>query len=281
MWQVVKRWWDFVAAFATLLGILYVPADLFGLAEQYPVLGRVAAMADRFTVLAAFSGILVLYILWIDARPWLRAKLAARTHRNAAPNQFVAFDPPDIVDAKQQISRFVANHLSPSKLAAHEAVKGSARVFQKAWSDSPAGKYGFRAILTVGMRLSPELDALGRPDWVRSCNLDTLQHTLLKAVLAYRVTFHNLHEVSTDLVEHNRLEDSHGFFTAVQEWFPKHQNVINEFLKLKENPLLKIIREAKMEIYFYDPKYDLNVIKTIAEPPKPLLPQGTAVERQQ
>ncbi len=70
--NLLRRVWDAIAFAGTLIGIIYIPANLFGLADTYPSLQRVTAMIDRFDVLAGFSAIAVLYIFWIDLRPMLR-----------------------------------------------------------------------------------------------------------------------------------------------------------------------------------------------------------------
>jgi hypothetical protein len=75
MLKIFRKFWDVILTFFTYLGILYGPADLFGLPQTYPVLGQVADMLDRFTLLAIFSGILVVYILWIDLRPLIRSRM--------------------------------------------------------------------------------------------------------------------------------------------------------------------------------------------------------------
>ena len=70
--KILKEW---LIALGGYLGILYIPSDLFGLSEAYPRLKMVTNMIDRFTILAIFSGFLVLYILWIDLRPLIKGKL--------------------------------------------------------------------------------------------------------------------------------------------------------------------------------------------------------------
>lgn len=116
MLAVLKRFWDFVGFAGSLLGIIYIPADLYGLTDAYPWLGRVAAMVDRFTLLAIFATVLVLYIFWIDLRPWLsrfrnREAMRLRKDRNeqmlrltfsdrkALADRFEAFDTRFIVAA--------------------------------------------------------------------------------------------------------------------------------------------------------------------------------------
>ena len=53
------------------LGVAYAPSDLFGLTEAYPWLERVMEV-DREAILIGFSFLLVLYVAWIDARPYFR-----------------------------------------------------------------------------------------------------------------------------------------------------------------------------------------------------------------
>lgn len=79
MLRNVRRFWDLIVFAGLIVGIIYLPADIFGLAQAYPTLGRAAAMIDRFTLLAGFALLLVAYIAWIDFRPiyqeWRKKKL--------------------------------------------------------------------------------------------------------------------------------------------------------------------------------------------------------------
>ena len=63
------------------LGVLYAPADLWGICETYPQICRGAASLDRFQVLAVFSFVLVAWSFYRDwrepvekYRKWLRGK---------------------------------------------------------------------------------------------------------------------------------------------------------------------------------------------------------------
>lgn len=70
MWRFIKSFWDVLVLASTWVGIFYLWADLAALPDQYGYSwGRV--MPDRETALAIFSGALILYLLWIDARPFI------------------------------------------------------------------------------------------------------------------------------------------------------------------------------------------------------------------
>ena len=69
---IAKKFANFILVASGWLGVLYSPADLWGLPETYPWLGEVTSMLDRFDVLAIFSGLCVLYILWMDLRPFYK-----------------------------------------------------------------------------------------------------------------------------------------------------------------------------------------------------------------
>lgn len=54
-----------------LIGLAYVPADIAGLPETYPVL-RVVTDMERETLLFWFSSGLVIYLIYVEIRPYLR-----------------------------------------------------------------------------------------------------------------------------------------------------------------------------------------------------------------
>lgn len=85
MLKFIKKFWDGIFAFGGLIGIIYIPADLFGLPEAYPPLTRVLAVLERFTILAAFTAVLVVYIFWMDARPFVRRWRAKIEHTADLP----------------------------------------------------------------------------------------------------------------------------------------------------------------------------------------------------
>jgi hypothetical protein len=69
---VIKIAWKAVLALLLVMGIIYLPADIGGVAEAYPGLARAFGMLDRVSLLVAVAVILVLYILWMDVRPYVR-----------------------------------------------------------------------------------------------------------------------------------------------------------------------------------------------------------------
>lgn len=68
MLALLIRFHRSLLALGGYLGLLYVPADIWGLPETYPALRTVLEM-DRETAVMIFAGLLVLYVAWIDARP--------------------------------------------------------------------------------------------------------------------------------------------------------------------------------------------------------------------
>lgn len=72
MTRFFRKFWDAIIAFGGLVGVLYIPADVFGFFETYPAMRWVSEVFDRFTVLAIFSGLLAFYIAWIDIRPFMQ-----------------------------------------------------------------------------------------------------------------------------------------------------------------------------------------------------------------
>ncbi len=104
---------------------------------------------------------------------------------------------------------------------------------------------------------------LSDPSRLRGVPLDTAQEALLKALVEYRVRVHKLHEVVSGLIEHDRLRDSSGFFKAVQAWRPLHDTVISKFKELRQAAQFNRLREAKIETYLADPKFDVAVFDPI------------------
>lgn len=74
---IFRAFWKTVAFLSVIVGITYLPADIWGLAETYPWL---ASMTDAFQAQAAWwlLGFAGLYIAWIDARPLIRSGLAGK-----------------------------------------------------------------------------------------------------------------------------------------------------------------------------------------------------------
>jgi hypothetical protein len=98
--KIWKRFWDFIGFAGLLIGIIYMPADLFGLTDTYPALGRLVAMIDRFALLAFLAAMLVLYVLWMDLRPTIRGWMApARIkklyqHKLVSPGHRFSYEDP-------------------------------------------------------------------------------------------------------------------------------------------------------------------------------------------
>ena len=66
-WKIFRA----CSAVGALVGLVYVPADIYGICEAYPKTCGIVAGMDRFTLLAIFSAILVFWSLYRDWRePW-------------------------------------------------------------------------------------------------------------------------------------------------------------------------------------------------------------------
>ncbi|MCT7374417.1 hypothetical protein [Chelativorans salis] len=78
---VIKRFWDALAFGGLLIGLIYIPADLYGLPDAYPWLRTVATMVDRSDLILAFAILAVAYIIWMDARPFLSRFKENRTRK--------------------------------------------------------------------------------------------------------------------------------------------------------------------------------------------------------
>lgn len=72
MLRLLKKFWDAICFAGLLVGLLYIPADLYGLTDTYPWLRRVTATVGRFDLLVGFSVLTVAYIIWADIRPLVR-----------------------------------------------------------------------------------------------------------------------------------------------------------------------------------------------------------------
>lgn len=72
MFRVLKTLLTLLVPIGSLLGILYIPADIAGLPEAYPFVRRILNL-ERETKLIWFSGFLVAYLVFVELRPYWRA----------------------------------------------------------------------------------------------------------------------------------------------------------------------------------------------------------------
>lgn len=215
----------------------------------------------------AIVGFLVNWVWRVPYEQWAVTEVSlADAHQRIAdltrPPPAPPPEPADIISAKQAIANFVATPLAQADDAVREAVRLSAYNFKDAWSDHPAGKLGWAGILSS--HRPPELiPMLSDPARLRGVPLDAAQEALLKALVEYRVRVHKLHEVVSGLIKYDRLRDSSGFFKAVQSWRSLHDTVISKFEKLRRTAQFDRLREAKIESYLADPKFDVAVFDPI------------------
>lgn len=250
-----------------LFGVFWLPKDMADWKDAAQPWGDLLSMVDQNTALWIFAFVAFVYILWVDVRPWAHGKLKAR---KAA--RYV--DQPDIVAAKSKILSLVGNQLRPATDAAREAVRLSAHIFKDAWPNHPAAELAWFGILDA-IRVPKELaalqGALQNTDVLRRTDVTTLERALLDAIVSYRVAVHRLQDVVSRLQEHGQLKDRHGFFAAVQVWYPTHEALVSEFVRLQADPTFKTIRKADVKDYLCDPRYDLKVLEPITGPQRPLL----------
>ena len=81
MRKFLRSFWATIVSVGTIVGIVYMPADLWGLTATYPGLAKVAGQVDRFWILAAFAASAAAYIAWIDLRPFVIRWKSGRGHR--------------------------------------------------------------------------------------------------------------------------------------------------------------------------------------------------------
>ncbi len=81
MLRLLRKLWDAVGFAGLLIGIIYIPADLYGLADTYPWLLTVSGMFDRFDLVVGFAVLCVAYIFWMDLRPYLKRRHQKRGRR--------------------------------------------------------------------------------------------------------------------------------------------------------------------------------------------------------
>lgn len=70
MAKLLKRFWDALVFVGLLIGLVYIPADLYGLPDAYPWLRTASDIFDRSDLILGFAIIAVTYIVWMDARPY-------------------------------------------------------------------------------------------------------------------------------------------------------------------------------------------------------------------
>lgn len=64
--------WRGIIAFATLLGIIYMPVDVAGLSAAYPGLIPFLTSVTQFQLLGSFAFLMVTYVLGRDLLPLIR-----------------------------------------------------------------------------------------------------------------------------------------------------------------------------------------------------------------
>src|SRR4051794_2124412 len=79
-----RQFWRALVAVGTWLGLFFLAKDVYELPEALKAWGPL--MPDRETALAIFSGLLVLWIAWIDVRPFVQKYLAGRSPIEIEPN---------------------------------------------------------------------------------------------------------------------------------------------------------------------------------------------------
>lgn len=75
VWRILRSGWRGLVSLGLLIGILYIPSDIAGLPEALGIPRTTFAgwrvSIERETLLTWFACALVLWIIWMDARPFL------------------------------------------------------------------------------------------------------------------------------------------------------------------------------------------------------------------
>lgn len=87
MWGIIKSISKVFLWTSTFVGLVYLPADVYGLTDTYPFLARVTEL-ERETLLIGFSILLLVYLTFVEVRPhvaryraltsWVEAEDAAK-----------------------------------------------------------------------------------------------------------------------------------------------------------------------------------------------------------
>ncbi|MEP0314749.1 MAG: hypothetical protein ABJL57_17285 [Hyphomonas sp.] len=117
--SILVALWKAMAFLGTFIGILYIWPDIKGLDEEFPWLGGL--MPSREELLIVFALVCLVYILWIDLRPfWTRHKAESLTSfRVPGVDGSVV----DWVDAAWAIIRAARKGKSPSSAVGHDKRK--------------------------------------------------------------------------------------------------------------------------------------------------------------
>ena len=70
-WKFIKPFWDFLAAVGGFIGVLFLAQDVHDLPEALRKWRGFMNISDQ-TFWMMFAFVLVLYIGWMDARPYVK-----------------------------------------------------------------------------------------------------------------------------------------------------------------------------------------------------------------
>lgn len=207
-------------------------------------------MVDQNNALWAFSVLALAYILWIDFRPYIKdllKKVSSKKEKN---------DPPDIVNAKNDLIVFSERYAIPACEKADEAL----RLATVAVVGLCKTSWHLNRLIAVGMRQHAEPDfsrwkAAANPDVVRNQTLSAVENNIKQSVVSYRVTKHTLYNIVRELDDINELDNKNDLKEAIENWLPYDDEYEKYFADLQDKPQLKIIRNMDFETYIADPRF--------------------------
>lgn len=71
MLWLIRKFWRAISAVLLFFGVFWLPADVRGYSEALEPWRKLLAMVDQLTAFKVLSGILVLWVIWIEVRPFI------------------------------------------------------------------------------------------------------------------------------------------------------------------------------------------------------------------
>lgn len=88
VWRILQSGWRGLGALGLLIGILYIPSDIANLPQALGIprnaIDGLRMTFDRESLLTWFAAALVLWIIWMDARPFLWPRFLKFVGKDAA-----------------------------------------------------------------------------------------------------------------------------------------------------------------------------------------------------
>lgn len=231
--SVTKRAWIALGVLGTVLTLLFLPLSWNQRTDLYIAWGPVLQAIGQ-VLLIAYAVLLTAWLFWIDIRPELRHRRAAR--------EINAPDTGDALQLKEEVVNFATRYLKPAFEDLLEAHRISAYVIKDSW-DHPAKFLIWQAFAQLQSYDGRYFLLVNRPPQMMSLNKVRAQLVSVELLKQYQSKMHNLVDVVKILRDNGKPLTPHLFDRLLRNWLGSHGKMLEALERLQAMPGLERMQE--------------------------------------